>query len=156
MEGEQSSGRGGQSGRRGHKGAGRSRGRGRGGRGGFSGSLTNLPSAPGENESNIGKGKARMNQRDQDQQGEQAEQTQAAVIAAPLLSSTSPNDTDITETELCFICAEPVQLYSVAPCNHRTCHVCAVRLRALYKKRECTFCKVSQPGLPVVEAALRS
>lgn len=48
------------------------------------------------------------------------------------------------DADLCFICAEPVKLYSVAPCDHRTCHVCAVRLRALYKKMECTFCKVSQ------------
>lgn len=47
------------------------------------------------------------------------------------------------EVELCLICTEPVKFYSVAECNHRTCHVCAVRLRALYKKMECTFCKVS-------------
>ena len=47
------------------------------------------------------------------------------------------------EVELCFICAEPVLLYSVPPCDHRTCHMCAVRLRALYKKEKCTFCNVS-------------
>ncbi|CAO1614811.1 unnamed protein product [Jaminaea pallidilutea] len=47
------------------------------------------------------------------------------------------------EEELCWICAEPVRLYSVGPCNHRTCHICALRLRALYKVRECTFCKSS-------------
>lgn len=45
--------------------------------------------------------------------------------------------------EPCWICAEPVKFYSVAVCNHRTCHVCALRLRALYKKLECAFCKVS-------------
>lgn len=44
---------------------------------------------------------------------------------------------------ICFICAEPVKYYSVSLCNHRTCHVCALRLRALYKKLDCTFCKVS-------------
>jgi hypothetical protein len=43
---------------------------------------------------------------------------------------------------LCFICAEPVRYWSLGPCSHRTCHVCAIRLRALYKKNECTFCKV--------------
>ncbi|KAL0946428.1 hypothetical protein HGRIS_012651 [Hohenbuehelia grisea] len=49
--------------------------------------------------------------------------------------------------DVCWICAEPVKYYSVPPCNHRTCHVCALRLRALYKKRDCTFCKESQPSL---------
>lgn len=43
----------------------------------------------------------------------------------------------------CWICAEPVKYYSVSKCDHRTCHICALRLRALYKKFECTFCKVS-------------
>ncbi len=43
---------------------------------------------------------------------------------------------------VCWICAEPVKYWSVSECNHRTCHVCALRLRALYKKLECTFCKV--------------
>lgn len=44
--------------------------------------------------------------------------------------------------EVCFICAEPFKYYSVSKCNHRTCHVCALRLRALYKRMDCTFCKV--------------
>ncbi|EIW84684.1 hypothetical protein CONPUDRAFT_47956 [Coniophora puteana RWD-64-598 SS2] len=45
---------------------------------------------------------------------------------------------------ICWICAEPVKYYSVSACNHRTCHVCALRLRALYKKLDCTFCKEPQ------------
>ncbi len=45
-------------------------------------------------------------------------------------------------TDVCWICAEPVKYYALSECNHRTCHVCALRLRALYKKIECTFCKV--------------
>ena len=44
--------------------------------------------------------------------------------------------------DLCWICAEPVKYYAISECNHRTCHVCALRLRALYKKLDCTFCKV--------------
>ena len=48
------------------------------------------------------------------------------------------------EGDTCWLCAEPVKYYSVSECNHRTCHVCALRLRALYKKMECTFCKVSK------------
>jgi hypothetical protein len=43
---------------------------------------------------------------------------------------------------VCWICAEPVKYYSLSECNHRTCHVCALRLRALYRKTDCTFCKV--------------
>jgi hypothetical protein len=46
------------------------------------------------------------------------------------------------ENEVCWICAEPVKYYSVSDCDHRTCHVCALRLRALYKNTDCTFCKV--------------
>ncbi|SLM33974.1 c2h2 finger domain [Lasallia pustulata] len=45
------------------------------------------------------------------------------------------------EAEVCFICASPVLHNSVAPCNHRTCHICALRLRALYKTRACAHCR---------------
>lgn len=46
------------------------------------------------------------------------------------------------EAEVCFICASPVVHTSLAPCNHRTCHICALRLRALYKTRACAHCRV--------------
>ncbi len=49
-------------------------------------------------------------------------------------------DEDV-EVEVCFICASPVVHNSVAPCNHRTCHICALRLRALYKTRACAHCR---------------
>ncbi|CAE6505758.1 unnamed protein product [Rhizoctonia solani] len=45
---------------------------------------------------------------------------------------------------ICWICAEPVKFYALSECNHRTCHVCALRLRALYKRTDCTFCKHAQ------------
>jgi len=45
------------------------------------------------------------------------------------------------EAEVCFICASSVVHNSVAPCNHRTCHICALRLRALYKTRACAHCR---------------
>ena len=48
------------------------------------------------------------------------------------------------EAEVCFICASLVVHNSVAPCNHRTCHICALRLRALYKTRACAHCRVSK------------
>ena len=45
------------------------------------------------------------------------------------------------EAEVCFICASPVAHNSVAPCNHRTCHICVIRLRALYKTKACAHCR---------------
>ena len=68
----------------------------------------------------------------------QSEETTGAnsdnIIAAPKPEAAA---------DVCWICAEPVKYYSLSECNHRTCHVCAIRLRALYKKTDCTFCKVS-------------
>ncbi|KAF8181214.1 hypothetical protein K438DRAFT_1679968, partial [Mycena galopus ATCC 62051] len=54
---------------------------------------------------------------------------------------------DKTDGAICWICAELVKYYAVSECNHRTCHVCALRLRALYKKNDCTFCKNPQPTM---------
>lgn len=51
------------------------------------------------------------------------------------------------DAEVCFICASQVIHTAVAPCNHRTCHICALRLRALYKTRACAHCRVSLRGL---------
>ena len=50
--------------------------------------------------------------------------------------------TEDVEGEVCFICASPVVHNSVAPCNHRTCHICALRMRALYKTKDCAHCRV--------------
>ncbi|OQD83777.1 hypothetical protein PENANT_c015G01229 [Penicillium antarcticum] len=48
---------------------------------------------------------------------------------------------DADDGEVCFICASPVEHTSVSPCNHRTCHICALRLRALYKNKACAHCR---------------
>ena len=50
-----------------------------------------------------------------------------------------PQDDD---TGTCHICAESVRYYSVSECDHRTCHICAIRMRALWKRQDCTMCKV--------------
>lgn len=52
---------------------------------------------------------------------------------------------DADDGEVCFICASKVEHTSVSPCNHRTCHICALRLRALYKSKSCAHCRVSLP-----------
>ncbi|KAH9928554.1 uncharacterized protein BXZ73DRAFT_90601 [Epithele typhae] len=65
-----------------------------------------------------------------------------------VVAKLAADETDADDGTVCWICAEPVKYWSVSECNHRTCHVCALRLRALYKKLECTFCKVrTQPSV---------
>ena len=55
--------------------------------------------------------------------------------------SQQPEDAS-QEQDLCWICAEPIKYYAVSKSNHRMCHVCALRLRALYKRMDCLFRKV--------------
>ena len=118
------------------------RGQGRGGnsngrvRGGNStatrGSTRNRNNTRGKKEKNI----------PNDNHTEPVEQEKSTTtVVATQSETTSGGDSDV-----CWICAEPVKYYSLSECNHRTCHVCAIRLRALYKKTECTFCKVSFEG----------
>ncbi|KAG1085569.1 hypothetical protein G6F42_021348 [Rhizopus arrhizus] len=45
------------------------------------------------------------------------------------------------DAEVCFICTRPIDYYAVAPCDHRTCHMCTLRLRVLYKTKNCAYCK---------------
>lgn len=51
------------------------------------------------------------------------------------------DDEAADEADVCFICASLVVHTAIAPCNHRTCHICALRLRALYKTRACAHCR---------------
>jgi hypothetical protein len=48
------------------------------------------------------------------------------------------------DADVCFICTRPIDYYSVAPCDHRTCHLCTLRLRVLYKTKNCAYCKVKK------------
>lgn len=64
-----------------------------------------------------------------------------AAVARPL--NTTPEDASVTDdAELCFICANVVSHHSIAPCNHTTCHICGLRMRALYKDQNCAHCRV--------------
>lgn len=49
------------------------------------------------------------------------------------------------DAEVCFICANPVAHHSIAPCNHATCHICGLRMRALYKTKDCAHCRTPAP-----------
>ena len=74
--------------------------------------------------------------------------TTEAPAATTATAAADDDDNELPpEGEICFICADPIKLHSVAPCDHRTCHICALRLRVLYKKDECTFCKTKIPHL---------
>lgn len=50
-------------------------------------------------------------------------------------------DPEELEEEVCFICASPVLHIAVAPCNHPMCHICSLRMRALYKTKACGYCR---------------
>ncbi|KAH9860494.1 hypothetical protein J1614_011825 [Plenodomus biglobosus] len=57
------------------------------------------------------------------------------------LPQQSADEDEDEDAEVCFICASPVQHTAVAPCNHRTCHICSIRMRALYKTKACAHCR---------------
>ena len=59
------------------------------------------------------------------------------------------------EPAICFICAESSSVWAVGPCDHRVCHVCSVRLRALFRKRDCTFCKAPHPHVVFTRSLTR-
>ncbi|PLW12656.1 hypothetical protein PCANC_22134 [Puccinia coronata f. sp. avenae] len=68
---------------------------------------------------------------------------QSPLATAPQSQSTliqkSSDAADSGET--CLICAESIKYFALGSCSHRTCHICSIRMRALYKKRECALCK---------------
>lgn len=148
-DGSRGRGRGGSSSRGGGQGS-----RGRGGRrGNFGGSLTKLddqsqppaseplaaPAGPARESS--ARGKAKAEDPDEVDHATPANPPSAASTALP-----APQDDDEDEG-LCGICAEPTRMYSIGPCNHPTCHICAVRLRALYKTKECSSCRSTMDRL---------
>ena len=117
--------------------------RGRGGRGGPSGGRrnqtgeneTDLPEPsvpPPPNQLGSGNSGARLTGDAKAQEGETVAHGNAAAEAD-----------DAEDGEVCFICASPVVHSAVSPCNHRTCHICALRLRALYKSKACAHCRVN-------------
>ena len=71
-----------------------------------------------------------------------ASSNEPVIPTQPTQPEVPPAQESTEDAVVCWICAEPVKYYSVSACNHRTCHVCALRLRALYKRLDCTFCKV--------------
>lgn len=80
-------------------------------------------------------------------EGQQNNEAQPAATATVGTKQVAAATDDADDGEVCFICASAVEHTSVSPCNHRTCHICALRLRALYKNKGCAHCRVSGPCL---------
>lgn len=71
----------------------------------------------------------------------------SGAIKNPLQSSSisdPPKEGEDRDAEevVCFICANPVVYYSIIPCGHSTCHICSLRMRALYGNKACAHCRV--------------
>lgn len=126
----------GRGGRNRGRGDGRADGRGGGGRGGrgrgrgnFTGGLTNPnPESPATQPG--------------DEAGASGSAPQPATIPSFKSRQEPAAEGEDGEAEVCFICANPISHISIAPCNHATCHICALRLRALYKDKNCPHCRV--------------
>lgn len=87
---------------------------------------------------------------DQDAIAQRAKDAAEAADAAAAALNANQNDENgpgEIEEQSCYICAETIKYFMLGTCSHRTCHICSVRLRALYKKKDCTFCKVGQRSL---------
>ncbi|KAM0257999.1 hypothetical protein ACHAQJ_004042 [Trichoderma viride] len=65
-----------------------------------------------------------------------------ATARSKAVAATKPEvEDDDDDADVCFICANPVAHHSIAPCNHKTCHICGLRMRALYKTKDCAHCR---------------
>ncbi|KAJ3329827.1 hypothetical protein HDU76_007063 [Blyttiomyces sp. JEL0837] len=74
---------------------------------------------------------------------ERALEPHPAAVKAALVAAKQDNKHDDT----CFICTDPVTWYAVGECNHRVCHLCSLRMRALFKDQHCSMCKTTLPSV---------
>jgi len=121
------------------RGGGRGRGRGRG-RGESASNDTRSPAQGGRRG---GRGGV-LSQQKQPQQQAQSGEPNGAPAPKPLPAESKGKEAadGEEEPELCFICASKIEHYAVPPCNHRTCHICSLRMRALYQTKYCPHCRV--------------
>ncbi|KAH7391866.1 hypothetical protein BKA66DRAFT_568276 [Pyrenochaeta sp. MPI-SDFR-AT-0127] len=120
-----------------------SRGRGRGGFPPRGRGRGNRDATGGRSGHALEKGKAPV--------GEKEGESQAPTgVAKPTLQQ---SDNENPDAEVCFICASPVRHTAVAPCNHRTCHICSIRMRALYKTKACAHCRTESDHVILTDNA---
>ncbi|CAI7672489.1 unnamed protein product [Penicillium bialowiezense] len=96
-------------------------------------------SKPRTRGSGRGGGDTGRQNRNTDQKSNKDTQPKSTVTSTKKPVEAATDDAD--DGEVCFICASTVEHTSVSPCNHRTCHICALRLRALYKNKACAHCR---------------
>ncbi|KAL2072784.1 hypothetical protein VTL71DRAFT_12127 [Oculimacula yallundae] len=153
-------------GSRGGRGRGQGRGRGRGRGGNANGGENSQQPQSQHHNQNFNNGGARRGGRGgQSQNLTQGQRMGPAISAAEANPRPSPlnaealaarykrpegaeekgNGEDADDAEVCFICASDIEHESIAPCNHRTCHVCCLRMRALYKDKNCAHCRTPAP-----------
>ncbi|CCE62191.1 hypothetical protein TPHA_0C00340 [Tetrapisispora phaffii CBS 4417] len=70
----------------------------------------------------------------------QGPQTRAGTISETSKTSLG-NHNEEDDSELCLICAEPLEFISLSSCHHKTCYKCSFRQRALYDKKSCLICR---------------
>ncbi|KKA26715.1 hypothetical protein TD95_005315 [Thielaviopsis punctulata] len=92
-----------------------------------------------------GRGGQNRNRDGQSKQQDAPQESGLSAKAAQKLPAKKTDDDAASDTseEVCFICANPVQHYAIAPCNHTTCHICSLRVRALYKSKDCMHCRTA-------------
>ncbi|CCF47754.1 zinc finger protein, partial [Colletotrichum higginsianum] len=139
----------------------RNRGRGRGGGGGAGAGAGAGGGGGGGNSGTRSKGRGGRGRGG----GNVGAASQPHASSAPLSAQTKPDNKVLTRTaaedddtassdgEVCFICAEPIKFHSIAPCNHKTCHICGLRMRALYKTKDCPHCRTPSPFVVFTEDA---
>lgn len=121
-------------------------GRGEGNRGRGSGRGRGSNRGRGRGDGARGRGRGRGNPANPSDEAAQSTPATQASRVLDFKSRAEPQQGDEDgEVEVCFICANPVSHLAIAPCNHITCHICALRLRALYKSKDCPHCRVGRP-----------
>lgn len=71
--------------------------------------------------------------------------TQLSVAVPPITSRAAAVESS-TLPATCPVCTDPIHIAAFGSCNHAICHMCSLRLRALYKKHDCAMCKVFDEG----------
>lgn len=56
---------------------------------------------------------------------------------------------DLDDEEQCIICANRIEYAALTPCNHKTCHKCTLRQRALYEKSSCLVCRSENESIVI-------
>ncbi|KAF6809370.1 E3 ubiquitin-protein ligase hel2 [Colletotrichum sojae] len=123
----------------------RGRGRGGGGGGGGGGAGGNAGSRGRGPRGGRGKGSNNAGAAAQSNPSSAPQAASAKTEGKLPVRPAADGDDASTDGEVCFICAEPIKFHSIAPCNHKTCHICGLRMRALYKTKDCAHCRTSSP-----------